>query len=177
MLPRLLPLPGLPRLKRAALLQFLYLKLLSTLSIAAASPTAAQPSLTQAVTLNARDAAVYRVLADIEKQIDAHFQYSRQLIRADRRVSLRATGQPLGQVLTALLEPLRIGYTLTDDGIVLKPAVAGPVTGRVVDEKGQGLPGVNVVVKSGTIGTSTDPDGKFTLAVPDNATLVFSFVG
>jgi len=72
---------------------------------------------------------------------------------------------------------LRIGHTLTNDGIVLEPAAAGPVTGHVVDEKGQGLPGVNVVVKGGTTGIQTDPDGKFSLTVPDNATLVFSFVG
>ncbi|OGX83763.1 hypothetical protein BEN49_12050 [Hymenobacter coccineus] len=61
--------------------------------------------------------------------------------------------------------------------MVLEPATAGPITGRVVDEKGVGLPGVNVVVKSGTTGTSTDPDGNFSLTVPDGATLVFSFVG
>ena len=52
-----------------------------------------------------------------------------------------------------------------------------PVTGRVVDEKGAGLPGVNIVIKGGTNGTQTDLDGKFTLNVPDGATLVFSFVG
>jgi len=146
-------------------------------SISAANPTAAQPSLTQAVTLTAQNAAVYWVLAGTKKQTDTRFQYSRQLIRANRRVSLEATEQPLGQALADLLGPLRIGHTLTNDGIVLEPAAAGPVTGRVVDEKGQGLPGVNVVVKGGTTGIQTDPDGKFSLTVPDNATLVFSFVG
>ncbi|WP_165822294.1 SusC/RagA family TonB-linked outer membrane protein [Hymenobacter edaphi] len=51
------------------------------------------------------------------------------------------------------------------------------VTGRVRDEKGQGLPGVNVVVKGSSNGTQTDAEGRFSLNVPDNATLVFSFVG
>ncbi|RTQ48144.1 TonB-dependent receptor [Hymenobacter gummosus] len=51
------------------------------------------------------------------------------------------------------------------------------VTGRVLDEKGQGLPGVNVVVKGSSNGTQTDTDGRFSLNAPDNATLVFSFVG
>ncbi|MBO3271773.1 SusC/RagA family TonB-linked outer membrane protein [Hymenobacter defluvii] len=59
----------------------------------------------------------------------------------------------------------------------LLPVADAPVTGRVVDEKGTGLPGVNVVVKGTTNGTQTDADGRYTLTVPDGATLVFSFVG
>jgi TonB-linked SusC/RagA family outer membrane protein len=56
-------------------------------------------------------------------------------------------------------------------------SVAGPVSGRIVDEKGAGLPGVNVIVKGTTTGTQTDADGRYTIQAPDNATLVFSFVG
>lgn len=52
-----------------------------------------------------------------------------------------------------------------------------PVTGRVVDNQGAGLPGVNVVVKGTTNGAQTDANGNFTLNVPENATLVFSFIG
>jgi TonB-linked SusC/RagA family outer membrane protein len=55
--------------------------------------------------------------------------------------------------------------------------VAGPVSGRIVDEKGAGLPGVNVIVKGTTTGTQTDADGRYTIQAPDGATLVFSFVG
>ncbi|WP_303310836.1 TonB-dependent receptor [Hymenobacter sp. BT730] len=51
------------------------------------------------------------------------------------------------------------------------------VTGRVVDERGSGMPGVNVVVKGTNVGTQTDTDGRFTLTAPENGTLVFSFVG
>ncbi|MBC6611223.1 TonB-dependent receptor [Hymenobacter sp. BT507] len=51
------------------------------------------------------------------------------------------------------------------------------ISGRVVDETGTGLPGVNVVVKGTSNGAQTDTDGRYTLTVPDNATVVFSFVG
>jgi TonB-linked SusC/RagA family outer membrane protein len=52
------------------------------------------------------------------------------------------------------------------------------VTGVVNDEQNQPVPGVNVLVKSTTTGTTTDVDGKFSLEVPDeNATLIFSFIG
>lgn len=53
------------------------------------------------------------------------------------------------------------------------------VSGKVTSaEDGSALPGVNVVLKGTTTGTSTDVDGKFNFAVPDGGgTLSFSFVG
>ncbi len=52
-----------------------------------------------------------------------------------------------------------------------------PVSGTVSDEAGMTLPGVNIIVKGTTKGTTTDSDGKFALTVPENSTLVFSFIG
>ncbi len=51
------------------------------------------------------------------------------------------------------------------------------VRGQVVGQDGVGLPGVTVVVKNGTSGTSTDVRGNFIINVEKNKTLVFSFVG
>lgn len=51
------------------------------------------------------------------------------------------------------------------------------VSGKVLDKDGQGLPGATVVVKGTTLGTSTGVDGSFSLNVPNNATLIVSFIG
>ena len=52
------------------------------------------------------------------------------------------------------------------------------VSGQVLDEKGNGLPGVSVVVKGSTKGSTTDEQGNFQILVPSTqSTLVFSFVG
>ncbi len=51
------------------------------------------------------------------------------------------------------------------------------ITGQVLDEKGTGLPGVNVIVKGTSNGAQTDMDGRYKITAPDDATLVFSFVG
>jgi len=52
------------------------------------------------------------------------------------------------------------------------------VTGRVTStEDGSAIPGVNVVVKGTNTGNVTGTDGRYTIPVPDNATLVFSFIG
>jgi len=54
----------------------------------------------------------------------------------------------------------------------------GKVTGKVVDATGEPIIGASVLVKGTSTGTVTDFDGNFTIAnVPQNATLVFSYVG
>lgn len=58
------------------------------------------------------------------------------------------------------------------------PAFAQTVSGRVTNSAdGQGLPGVSVLVKGTTVGTTTDSDGKFSISADANSTLVFSFIG
>ncbi len=51
------------------------------------------------------------------------------------------------------------------------------VTGTVNGDDGTSLPGVSVVVKGTTTGTTTDADGKYSIVAPANSTLTFSFVG
>ena len=52
------------------------------------------------------------------------------------------------------------------------------VTGTVVDTNGEAIPGVAVVIQGGRVGTVTDVDGKYSINVPDDQTvLVFSSIG
>ncbi|SDK84590.1 TonB-linked outer membrane protein, SusC/RagA family [Catalinimonas alkaloidigena] len=52
------------------------------------------------------------------------------------------------------------------------------ISGKVSDEGGGTLPGVNVLVKGTNAGTITDTEGNYSLSVPSgDATLVFSFIG
>ena len=51
------------------------------------------------------------------------------------------------------------------------------VTGVVKDSQGNPIPGVNIVLKGTQTGTVTDINGTFSLNVPADATLVFSFIG
>lgn len=52
------------------------------------------------------------------------------------------------------------------------------VKGKVVDQKGIPVPGVNVVIKGTTKGVQTDIDGSFAIEVPNDGTiLVFTFLG
>ena len=52
------------------------------------------------------------------------------------------------------------------------------VTGKVIDSTNEGVPGVNVQVKGGSLGTITDVDGNYKIDVPNSkSVLVFSFIG
>ncbi|MDW7692529.1 TonB-dependent receptor [Flammeovirgaceae bacterium SG7u.111] len=52
------------------------------------------------------------------------------------------------------------------------------ISGVVTDERNDPLPGVNILIKGTSIGTITDVQGKYSLEVPNqNSVLVFSFIG
>lgn len=51
------------------------------------------------------------------------------------------------------------------------------ITGTVTDEANSPLPGVNIIAKGTTTGTTTDLDGKYSLSVPADAILSFSYIG
>ena len=51
------------------------------------------------------------------------------------------------------------------------------ISGKVVDTDGQPLPGVTVLLQGTTTGTATNIDGDYTISVPADGVLQFSFVG
>lgn len=51
------------------------------------------------------------------------------------------------------------------------------ISGTVIDETGMPMIGVTVRVQGTSSGYATDLEGRFTLDVPENATLVFSYIG
>ena len=76
------------------------------------------------------------------------------------------------------MKNLRIYLILLTISVSLISFAQIPVSGIVVDEKGESLPGVNVQIKGQNKGTVTDIEGKFSISVPDaNTILSFSYIG
>lgn len=69
--------------------------------------------------------------------------------------------------------PLILFLLLTSNFITAQVKISGTVS----DEKGLSIPGANISVVGLKTTVSTDFDGKYTIDVPVNATLVFSFIG
>lgn len=62
--------------------------------------------------------------------------------------------------------------------MVSAPVLAQTITGKVTSgSDGSTLPGVSVLVKGSTTGTTTDADGTYSIAASGKATLVFSYIG
>jgi TonB-dependent starch-binding outer membrane protein SusC len=134
------------------------------------------------------------VLAQVKRQYQVNFHYDSDLVasrRADATI-LEAGKENLDLALTQLLKPLALTFIKADAGsYIIVPVRAQPdkpasviqaadvvVTGKVTDKKGEPLPGVTVLLKGTTLGTTTAPDGSFTLQLPEaTGTLVVSFVG
>ncbi len=51
------------------------------------------------------------------------------------------------------------------------------ISGKVSDEKGEPIPGATILVKGTSTGTITNVEGDYQLSVPENAVIVFSFLG
>ncbi|TDB67908.1 TonB-dependent receptor [Arundinibacter roseus] len=164
--------------------------------ISYALPTKAQEYLDKRLSLKVYNQEIKTVLTDIEKATDVRFVYSSQVVGSSLRVSIQKTNVTLGEILDNLLKPLKISYELEGRKIILSPAQsASPrqsswveeirvtvpkqiLNGKVVDETGTGLPGVSVVIKGTTRGTTTNGEGAFQLDVPSpESVLVLSFVG
>lgn len=76
--------------------------------------------------------------------------------------------------------PLKQGlFMLFFFSVLTASAQSGTISGRVLDETGQGLPGASVVVKGTTRSTATDAKGNYSLSAlsAGNLVLVASYVG
>lgn len=140
--------------------------------------------------LSARNESVKDVMEKIESRTDYHFLYNKKVVDVDQVVSIDAKNQELGDILSNVFGQTNIEYTVIDRQIVLNKApekvvektAAGvaqskTVKGSVKDQSGEPLLGVTVMVKGTTRGIVTDLDGNYSIAVDDDATLIFSFIG
>ncbi len=165
--------------------------LFSGLAIASPEKSFGQTVLDEVISIRVENERVKSILAQIEKSIETKFAYNPQSIPVNKKVSLSLENEKLADVLDRLLSPFRVEFEVSGDFIILskrtgelfsleaeEPVAILPITGRVTDENGEPLPGVNVLIKGTTIGTTTDAGGRYSLEVPDvSAVLVFSFIG
>ena len=142
------------------------------------------------LSLDMKNVRVEDVIDRIEKNSEFFFMYNKNMIDIDRKVDLKVEEKSINQVLDKLFENTEISYSVKNRQILLinsrMMAETGneatsqqqkTISGKVTDASGATLPGVSVVIKGTTIGTPTDLDGKYSLSVPANSTLVIGYIG
>ena len=140
------------------------------------------------VTVKQNNAELRDVLNTIEKQTDYLFVYDKY-VDVNRKVSVNSQKRPLEEVLGELFGETGIKYTVdgayivlssnskSENSIALISQQNRQITGIVKDATGEPVIGANVVEKGTTNGTITDVEGRFSLSVAPNATLIISYIG
>jgi len=156
------------------------------LTIFCASATVSYSQVNE-ISLHLEDATLEQALEAIKQQSEYSFWYRNDEINLGRKVSVNINNQNIANVLDRLLATQGLAYTINEKHIVIyktnekasHPMITDnkKITGKVTDEKNEPIIGANVVVKGSTTGTITDMDGNFTLEVPDQATLLVSYIG
>lgn len=136
------------------------------------------------ITIKNAEITLQRALNEVEKQSKLSVAYNQSQLSDKRQLSLNIENQPLEVALNTILKGTGFSYKLTDKYIMIvpekkdtNPLPAKTVKGKIVDEKGEPLIGVNVVVDGTNIGTITDLDGNFSMSALPNSTLKVSYIG
>ncbi len=104
-----------------------------------------------------------------------------------KKISIDAKNADLFGILNSVFDDQPLTYTVMGKVIIVKEkpvkketlavAIARDIRGRVVNEDGQGIEGVSVMVKGTNNATSTNSNGEFELPnVDEQATIIFSGV-
>lgn len=161
---------------------------LTVLMLAVCLSQAVASSYAQTASLNvsAKNETLENVLKQIERQSEFLFFYNLEEVNKNEKISIHEKNCNISQILDIISAKTGLKYTIKDRHIVLTSEHASGgssvaqqsrrITGVVRDDMGP-VVGANVVQKGTVNGTTTDANGKFSLEVPGNATLVVSYIG
>ncbi|WP_195666716.1 MULTISPECIES: TonB-dependent receptor [Butyricimonas] len=146
-------------------------------------PTMAQD---QTVTLKLTDVNLYELFDAIRKQTGLRFLYNAEQMKEVPKVSVDVKNKKVKEVLTEVLAGTSLTFEYDKDVVTVVKKEADKsqpqvklvqVSGRVVDEKGNPIPGATVLIQGTTQGVATDTDGRYTISVGPNDALRVSFIG
>ncbi|UYQ91393.1 TonB-dependent receptor [Chitinophaga horti] len=164
---------------------------LTLLLITVALLNASASGVAQSVSFSGTNVPLRAVFAAIKKQTGYVVFYDNDLLKSSKPVTLHMNGVSVKDLLAASLRDQSLAYSITDKTVTIRkhapyilpftpnvaPAVVN-ITGKVIDDEGQSLPGVTVVVKNTQNATVTNDSGIYRLrGVPNDGVIVFSYIG
>jgi TonB-linked SusC/RagA family outer membrane protein len=152
---------------------------LSTLSLLSLALGAHASGTAQTVNLSLKKVRVEKVLQEISKQTDLRFFYDEKLLNSLQPVSVNVDQGSIQQALSKALKGQNLTYQILNKTIVIseKQRTDIEITGTVRGSEAT-LAGVTVSVEGiSALSTKTDSNGQFKLRIPENAVLVFQYMG
>lgn len=144
-------------------------------------------SQTTKMDVDLKNTTLLELFTQIENNSQYRFFYSNDEIDVNSKVTVRASDEVIGDILTEAFEDLPYSFKELKNDMILVEAKEksvrinqqqNSISGKVIDEQGEPLPGVTVIIRGTTNGTVTNMDGNYSLSnIPEGATLKFSFVG
>lgn len=137
------------------------------------------------VSLNLKRTTLKKVFKAIEQQTSVHFVFNDEMLRTEELVDVSVRNKTWMETVSQVLKNTGLSYRQVDDNLVVITYATSKVNvyqtraqGRVLDAKQQPLPGVTVLEKGTSNGTTTNESGNFSLTVRnDSAILVFKYIG
>jgi len=141
------------------------------------------------LSISIKDKTIKSVLNYIEENTEYSFMYDNNEIDVNQTIDVSVENESIDNILKTVFENKKVNYRIVGEHIILfgnentkAPNVTKQaqkeISGKVTDKSGVPLPGVTVIVKGTTQGTVTNADGEYYIdKLPDNAVLIFSFVG
>jgi len=137
------------------------------------------------ISLNVIESSIVETLQLIEEQTDLNFVYRDDLFQQSTNVDFKVENSTVNEVLNQLLIENGFVYKRTDNVIAVKArnVVGQPeenqfwLKGSVADDKGEPIPGVNIVIESTGKGVISNMDGNYEIKVAKGDVLKFSFIG
>lgn len=144
----------------------------------------------QNISLKFQNAPIEKVFSAIEKQSSYIFWYDKSLLKNTSKVNLKITNGNLKEALDQCFKDQPLEYEIVDNTIVVKKKEkqqkkigidffnALNISGKILDENGQPLPGAAIKVKGTALAATSDNIGNFSMPnAPDNSVLVISYLG
>ncbi|HOZ97874.1 MAG TPA: SusC/RagA family TonB-linked outer membrane protein [Niabella sp.] len=118
----------------------------------------------------------------IEKNTKYRFVYNDNYIPFNHRVSLDAKNVTIEELMEQLVSGTKLGYRMLSQNLVVIAPIGSEkkdvtVKGKVVNKLGEALQGVTIQLKNTNVISTTDKAGGYEIQVPENAVLLFSFIG
>ena len=171
-----------PPLQKGWLKTLLLMKLSALLILVTALEVSAKTFSQDKLDVDFKKTKLAVALKEVESKTDYRFAFSNLVLSDKMKVTLKAKGIAVEDLLNRLLENTGLSYNLMENKLVVITNAGKEleaiitVKGRVTDSKGDPLSGVNISAGKGT-GTTTNKAGEYSIEVDENATLTFSYVG